>query len=51
MNKNRFFADENSSSDEENSNDEQQIKIQTTKSFTKSYFISNNNDKENAKRM
>ncbi|CAF3477412.1 unnamed protein product [Rotaria sp. Silwood1] len=43
MNKNRFFADENSSSDEENSNDEQQIKIQTTKS--------NNNDKENAKRI
>ncbi|CAF0924536.1 unnamed protein product [Rotaria sordida] len=53
MNKNRFFADGNSSSSEENSDDEPQIKIQTTKSFVKSYIINNDDDDdtENVKRI
>ncbi|CAF3860469.1 unnamed protein product [Rotaria sordida] len=43
----------NSSSSEENSDDEPQIKIQTTKSFVKSYIINNDDDDdtENVKRI
>ncbi|CAF4033818.1 unnamed protein product [Rotaria sp. Silwood2] len=51
MNKNRFFADGNSSSSEESSDNEQQIKVQTKKSFAKSYFITNDSNEENVKRI
>jgi hypothetical protein len=52
MIKNRFFADRNSSSSEDNSDDEEQIQVQTaTPEIFYASYNADNDDKEDVKRV